>query len=110
MIKDKGSEGRSQIIISKSPLLLLTVITFAMFVSKTIIMLLITLLPPSSLPAIAFIDSILLILLLFPILYFFLFRPWKHHVDEFLESDDKTKKWFKIYFSDLFHYRGFSLQ
>lgn len=54
-------------------------------------MFIIPLLPVRSLPVVAFIDSILLIILLFPVLYFFIFRQSKAQIAELLKANEKLQ-------------------
>jgi signal transduction histidine kinase len=59
----------------QSPTRTLTVIALSIFISETLVMLLIPFLPPLSRPVVAITDSALLLALLSPSLYLFVFRP-----------------------------------
>lgn len=84
--------GTLQAITSQSPLLLLIIVTSTIFVSETLVMLLIpSLLMTLSLPIVAFIDSILLVGLIFPALYFFLFRQSRLHTTELLKANEQLR-------------------
>ena len=76
-----------------SPILLLIIVTSAIFLSEIIVMFLIPLLPgislPISLPAIALIDSLLLIVLLLPILYLSVFRHSRLHILELIKANEQ---------------------
>lgn len=58
----------------QSPTRILTVIALYIFISETLVMLLIPFLPPLSRPVVAIIDSALLLVILSPSLYLFVFR------------------------------------
>ncbi len=77
--------------ITRSPVLLVVTVASAIFVCETIVMYLVPLCAPISLPWIAVTDSALLVLFLFPILYFLVFRQWKLREIELLESNDRLQ-------------------
>jgi len=67
----------------KSPALIFFVIALTVFASETLVMLLLlNVLPPLSSLGAAFADALLLVLLISPALYFFLFRPMVAHIRE----------------------------
>jgi len=74
-----------------SPILLLIVVTSAIFVSDIIVMFLIPLLAPISLPVAALIDSVLLIALLLPILYFSVFRQSRLQISELTRTNEQLQ-------------------
>jgi diguanylate cyclase (GGDEF)-like protein/PAS domain S-box-containing protein len=67
---------------SKSPALIFFIVALIIFVSEAIVMLLLYLFPLKSLLGEAFTDALLLVLLVSPALYFFLFRPMSAHIRE----------------------------
>ncbi len=77
--------------IYRSPILLLIIVTSAIFVSETIVMFLIPLLPAISLPATAFIDSVLLVALLLPILYLSVFRQSRLHISGLMRANEQLQ-------------------
>lgn len=66
----------------KSPVLIFFIVALSVFISETSVMLLLNYLPGHSLYDRAIIDATLLVVLLSPILYFFLFRPLVIHIHE----------------------------
>ena len=76
---------------TQSPVLLLIIVTSTIFISETMVMFIIPLLPVRSLPVVAFIDSILFIVLLLPVLYFFLFRQSKAQIAELLKANEQLQ-------------------
>lgn len=94
MIKEMIRKLRSlslKMTIPQSPVLLLVIVTSTIFVSETIVMFIIPSLPVRSLPVVALIDSILLIVLLFPVLYFFIFRQSKAQIAELLKAKEQLQ-------------------
>jgi len=75
---------RLTILPSPVPLFIMT--TAAIFTTETIVMLLLSQLPSFSAWVQALIDAVLLILLLFPMLYFFMFRPMKLYIAELINT------------------------
>jgi len=74
-----------------SPILLLIIVTSAIFLSEIIVMFLIPLPLGISLPAIALIDSLFLIIFLFPILYFFVFHQLRSHISELIKANEQLE-------------------
>lgn len=56
---------------SQSPVYLLAVIISAIFVAETFVMFLLSVFPPFSTTAVMFVDSFILVVFVFPLLYFF---------------------------------------
>jgi antibiotic biosynthesis monooxygenase (ABM) superfamily enzyme len=75
--------------IYRSPILLLIIVTSAIFVSEIIVMFVIPRLPAISLPVAALIDSVLLVALLLPILYFSVFRQSRLHISELIRANEQ---------------------
>lgn len=68
--------------IPQSPKVIFIIIALAVFVSEALVMLLFSYLPPFSVGAGAFLDSALLLVLISPTLYYFLFRPMVNYLNE----------------------------
>jgi PAS domain S-box-containing protein len=66
----------------KSPALIFTIVALSVFVSEAIVMLLLYVLPHQSLYVEAILDATLLVALISPSLYLFLFRPMVVHINE----------------------------
>lgn len=64
----------------KNPLYLLICTTLYLFVAEACVMILLALFPNLPEPVHVLVDSLLLVLLALPILYFFLFKPLLHHI------------------------------
>lgn len=79
-------------LISKSPLLILLIIAASVFTSETLVMLLLQYLPLKSLLGEAFTDATLLVILISPVLYFFLFRPIVVHIAERQKIEEALHK------------------
>jgi PAS domain S-box-containing protein len=71
-----------QSLLSKSPASFFLIVAASVFVSEAFVMLLLQLQPPRSLLGTAIVDAALLVALVSPMLYFFLFRPLVTHVRE----------------------------
>lgn len=76
----------------KSPLYLLCIITIAIFVVESFIMLILPYLPSFSAPITVLIDSFFLIVLCFPLLYLFLVRPLQLHFNAHMQADDALRE------------------
>jgi diguanylate cyclase (GGDEF)-like protein len=70
--------------------LLITMIT-AIFISETVIMFVLSYFPPMSVITSAIIDSALLVVLVSPVFYFFLFRPLLRHIKQRRRAEKKLK-------------------
>jgi len=75
----------------RSPLMLLLIITISIFVIEAFLMFILSLLPPLSTAKVIFLDSFLLIALVFPPLYYFVFRPLVQSVTERELADEELK-------------------
>ncbi|MFQ5811919.1 MAG: PAS domain S-box protein, partial [Anaerolineae bacterium] len=73
----------------QSPVLLVTIIALLIFVSEVFVMIIIPFLPPFPTSFEVLLDSAFLVILLSPMLYFFLFRPLVLHITE-RERAEKT--------------------
>ncbi len=76
----------------KSPALIFFVITLTVFTSEALVMLLFNSLLHLSLLGAAFADALLLVLLISPALYFFLFRPMVAHIRERVKIEEVLHK------------------
>jgi len=76
----------------QSPVLLLLIVGFSVFVSEALIMFFLSVLPPLSTWQWALLDATLLIFLLFPALYFFVFRPLILHTTERKQAENKLEQ------------------
>jgi diguanylate cyclase (GGDEF)-like protein len=68
--------------VSTSPLKLFIITLSSIFLAEAAVMFLLSRFPPFTLAEEAFIDSLLLVLIVFPVLVFFILRPMKAHVRE----------------------------
>src|SRR3990170_8409814 len=66
----------------QSTFYLLVIITIAIFAAETVVMFLLSVFPPLSITAEMLVDSFILVVLVFPLLYFFLFNPLVLHITE----------------------------
>ena len=97
-MKKKG--GLSSLVASRlewlltphSPLRILGTIAIAVFIGETLVMLFIALLPPMPVMPEAFVDSSLLIVVISPALYLFLFRPLIRHISQREEAERSMRK------------------
>lgn len=88
---DKKPENRTGF--DKSPIRLIAVIAFSIFISETLVMAIFILLPPFSSGLIeALVDSTALVILLSPLLYYFMFRPLMLHINERRQTEDALLK------------------
>jgi hypothetical protein len=79
---------KDQSLLSKSPASFFFIVSLSVFVSEASVMLLLYYLPQMSLIGEAIIDATLLIAVVSPVLYFFLFRPLVVHVREREQIED----------------------
>lgn len=92
-------------LISESPIRLVLGIALAVFISETVVMIIINFIKPVSFELLelryglvvsawleAFFDSSLLIILLGPVLYYFLFRPLLKNINERKRAEDALRK------------------
>lgn len=78
---------------SQSPVYLLAVIISAIFVAETFVMFLLSVFPPFSTTAVMFVDSFILVVFVFPLLYFFLFNPLLLHITERERAQEGLRKY-----------------
>ena len=64
------------------PTIVLAFVTGSIFIAETIIMFILHILKPMSPVYVAFLDSLMLIIMILPLLYFFLLKPLKLHLSE----------------------------
>jgi two-component system sensor kinase FixL len=83
---------QNQSFILKSPALIFLIVALSVFISEASIMMLLYYLPPQSLFGEAIIDATLLVALVSPALYFFLFRPLVIHIREREQIEDVLHK------------------
>ncbi len=75
----------------KSPYRLLIIMALSIFIIEAFVMIFLSLLPPLPLWIVVLIDSALLIVLLSPTLYFFLFHPLVMHITERKRTEDRLR-------------------
>ena len=73
----------------RSAFYFLSLLTISIFVIEAFIMLLLSRIPPLSMPMTVIVDSILLIVLLSPVLYFFLRRPLLLYITDLKRSEEE---------------------
>ena len=87
-----GTKPPGKFALRRSPLHFLIVIVLAIFVSETIVMFLLDRLLPFSVWSHWFLDAALLVVLLFPILYYSVFRPLTLQVAERRRSEEELRE------------------
>ncbi len=90
MSDSRNSEDQSGAQIRR-PKILLTTALVIIFVTEATVMFVISLLPPMSLLGQALFNAILLALLLFPIMYFMMYRPMSREVLELTDAMARIK-------------------
>lgn len=85
----QGNESFRQLIRSQTPLVLFIVTAAAIFLFEIAIMLLLHSLPELSVWKRVFVDAALLVLLLFPVLYFFMFRPLRRSIFQLYSTQER---------------------
>jgi two-component system sensor kinase FixL len=83
---------KKQSLLLKSPALIFLIVALSVFISEAIVMLLLYYMPQQSMFSEAFIDATLLVALISPSLYFFLFRPLVIHINERRIIEDQLRK------------------
>ncbi|MBI5643761.1 MAG: diguanylate cyclase [Deltaproteobacteria bacterium] len=92
-LKPPDKDGRNMARILQSPVWTLIVIAFSIFISETIVMAILSFLPPiSSQWSEALLDSTFLLILLSPMLYYLVFRPLLLHLKEYRETEQALHK------------------
>ncbi|MEW6066954.1 MAG: PAS domain S-box protein [Nitrospirota bacterium] len=76
---------------SQSPVRLFIIVIFSVFVTEAFIMFILSFLPPLSTWMWAMLDATLLIILLSPAIYFFVFQPLILHITQRKQAEEETK-------------------
>jgi PAS domain S-box-containing protein len=97
-MKDGSGDGASKG--SFSPLRSLVTITVSIFLAEFLVMTLLAFLPPFLEPVEAFFDASLLVILVFPFLYFFLLKPMIVHMKE-RKMVEENLNYYKNHLEDL---------
>ena len=92
----------------QSPVLLVTIIALLILVSEAFVMIIIPFLPPFPTSFEALLDSAFLVILLSPMLYFFLFRPLALHTTERERAEEALRESEEKY-HNLFEYANDSI-
>ncbi|MEK6758186.1 MAG: HD domain-containing phosphohydrolase [Deltaproteobacteria bacterium] len=77
----------------QSPFYLLVIIVIAIFVAETFVMFLLSVFPPFSTTVEMLVDPFILVVLVFPLLYFFLFNPLLLHITERERAEEGLRKY-----------------
>jgi len=88
---DLKAHTASQWLNAQSSLRLLIIVTSTLFATDALVMFLHALFPPLPLAILSLLDSILVIALLFPILYFFVFQQSRLRVTQLLKTNEELK-------------------
>lgn len=88
-VPSSGGQKPKPLATSQSPFLLFIITSGTIFIAEMLVMFFLSLLPPLPLWSQAFIDALLLIFLLFPMLYLFMFRPMKLQIKQLFETHDQ---------------------
>ncbi len=75
-----------------SPFRLLIIVAFSVFFCEVLVMIFLSLLPPLSTWREAFFDSFILMILLSPVFYLFLFRPLIQHIEKRKQAEIEREK------------------
>lgn len=75
-----------------SPIRTLGTIAIAVYIGETLVMFILAILPPLPMLTEAFLDSTLLIVVISPALYLFLFRPIIRHIEQRENAESKLRK------------------
>ena len=86
---------------SSSPFRLLLLIMCAVFVGETTVMIILAFMPDSPVWSEALFDSAMLVVLLFPVLYFLIFRPFVNQID-YLNKAEQAVRESEVRFKQIF--------
>ena len=70
------------------PVTLLVVIIASIFASGALVHLILSIFPPLSIENFALLDAAILTIILFPVMYFLVFKPFKAYIDELRRSEE----------------------
>ena len=70
------------------PVTLLVVIIASIFASGALVDLILSIFPPLSIESFALLDAAILTVILFPVMYFFVFRPFRAYIEELRRSEN----------------------
>jgi PAS domain S-box-containing protein len=90
--KSSGMKIPKRLKIYESPIHLLLLIAATLFVTHTLAMVVFALLPQFSMWTESLIESVLLLMLLFPVLYFFSLRPLLMHIAEREQAEEAMRE------------------
>jgi len=76
----------------RSPALLLAIVGFTIFITEILVMALLSILPELPVYHLFVLDSVLLLLFLFPCLYFFVLRPMKMQIAQRDKAEEQLKR------------------
>jgi PAS domain S-box-containing protein len=83
--KDKDSISSPHLV---DPLTLLIVIIASIFASGALVHLILSIFPPLSIESFALLDAAILTIILFPVVYFLVFRPFRTYIAELKRSEE----------------------
>ncbi len=83
-----GYESAGKVLRQQSPIYLLLIVISSIFVAELLVMFLLTFIPHPSLLHEALLDSLVLIVFVFPILYIFLLRPLTSYITERKKAEE----------------------
>ncbi len=89
--KSGGRGSLYEMVSARAPLSLFLMITASIFVVELLIMILLIAWGPMQVWAQVLVDATCLVLMLFPILYFFMFRPMNTHITELFRTQDRLR-------------------
>jgi PAS domain S-box-containing protein len=87
-----GQPARDYSGVSQSPFRLLIIVSLSIFIGEALVMILISVLPPLSVWFEVYFDSALLVVFVFPALYFFLFRPLIQHIERHKQVEEALQR------------------
>ena len=90
-LEEDMAKNHDKMPLYQSPMYLFVILTISVIVAEMLIMICFHFLPPFPMVIGAVIDSLLLFILLLPIIYFFVFRPLKLHINKREKTEEALK-------------------
>ena len=83
-----NKENKTSAKVFTEPVILLIILTASIFSAEAFVMLILSILSPLATNKYAFLDAGILAVIAFPVMYYFVFRPFKSHIEALKRSEE----------------------